>query len=150
MGKTFEDVECHFRNENFYVSNTGKYEDCLLEYAEELVIDTHGISVEVFKEIHEKVLEFFAPLSMYEDIKPNLSSYVCFMRIFNKYIKQTIQEHEEIIAKIETIVSYINKHFEFSSEQMLTLEKNKDKSKVILVFSFPNGEFRNLYNLFLA
>merc|ERR1712051_92893 len=70
---------------------------------------------------------------MYEDIKPNLSSYVCFMKIFNKYIFQTIQEHEEIIAKIETIVSYINKHFEFSTEQTLTLEKNKDKSKAIVV-----------------
>ena len=133
VGKTFQDVECHFHNENFYVSNTGEYEDCLLEYAEELVTDTHGIPVEVFKEMHEKVLKYFAPLTMYEDIKPNLSSYVCFMKIFNKYIFQTIQEHEEIIAKIETIVSYINKHFEFSTEQTLTLEKNKDKSKAIVV-----------------
>ena len=70
---------------------------------------------------------------MVEDMKPNLSSYVCFMKIFNKYTFDTIKDHETIINKIETIVGHINKHFEFSTEQMLTLEKNKDKSKAIVL-----------------
>lgn len=134
VGKTFEEVECHFRNENFYVSNTGKYEDCLLEYAEELVTAPHGISAEIFQKVHEKVLQFFADLEdVPKAIKPSLSSYVCFMRIFNKYISDTIEDHEEIIGKIEKIVGYINKHFEFSSEQMLTLERNKEKTKSIVL-----------------
>ena len=132
VGKTFEDVECHFRNENFHVSNTGEYEECLIEYAEELVIDAHGIPLTIFKDIHERVLNFFEPLNFPRDMSPNLSSYVCFMRIFNQYIKETIKDHEDIIARIESIVNHINKHFEFSSEQMLTLEKNKDKTKTIV------------------
>lgn len=133
VGKTFEEVQCHFRNENFYVSNTGDYKDYLIGYVEELVKDAHDIPLEVFKEIHEKTLEYFQELEMNQDMKPNLSSYVCFMKIFNKYTFDTIKDHETIINKIEKIVGHINKHFEFSTEQMLTLEKNKDKSKMIVL-----------------
>ena len=132
VGKTFEQVECHFVNENFYVCNTGEYEDYLLEYAEEFVQNDHGVPVQVFQKINEQSHEFFRNFNVPAGMKPSLASYVSFMNIFNKFIEATIKDYQEIVEKIETIVGYINKHFDFSSEQMLILEKNRDKSKTIV------------------
>ena len=59
VGKTFEEVENHFSNENFYVSNTGEYLEYLDEYAEELMNEADGIPLEVFKTFDGKAHEFF-------------------------------------------------------------------------------------------
>ena len=59
VGQTFEEVENHFRNENFYVSNTGNYLDFLDEYAEELMNESDGVPLEVFKNFNNKAQEFF-------------------------------------------------------------------------------------------
>ncbi len=136
VGKTFDDVENYFSNENFYVSNTGEYEDSLIEYAQELIKDdNHGIAYEVFKDIHERATGFFNNIVVQHGhgttkvVKADLNSYVAFMEVFMKFIKTTIQDYQEILSKIETIVSHVQKHFEFSTEQMLILEKHREKSK---------------------
>ena len=142
VGKTFEEVENHFSNENFYVSNTGEYLEYLDEYAEELMNEADGIPLEVFKTFDGKAHEFFenrgqsnlstiSVTTFPEGLKPSLPSYICFMNIFNKYIEHTKGEYDNILNKIETIVQRIEKHFEYSEEQNLILEKNREKSKSI-------------------
>ena len=64
-------------------------------------------------------------------MKPSLPSYVCFMNIFNKYIEHTKSDYDSILHKIDTIVERIHKHFKYSDEQNLILEKNREKSKAI-------------------
>ena len=66
-----------------------------------------------------------------EGMKPSLPSYVCFMNIFNKYIEHTKSDYDSILHKIDTIVERIHKHFKYSDEQNLILEKNREKSKAI-------------------
>jgi hypothetical protein len=132
VGNTFEQVETHFSNEKFFVSNTGQYEDHLLEYAEELVKEPHGIALEVFKEINENAHEFLDIIAMPDGMRATLSSYVCFMNIFNQFIHTTLEDFEAILNKIQTIEAHIGKHFDFSTEQMLILEKNREKSKSIV------------------
>ncbi len=137
VGKTFEDVQGHFSNENFYVTNTGEYTDSLLEYSQELVKENnHDIPYEVFQEIHENANGFFEKICSpahvehhLPGVKADLTSYVAFMEVFMRFIKATIKDYQEILGKIETIFSHVQKHFEFSTEQMLILEKHRDKSK---------------------
>ena len=64
-------------------------------------------------------------------MKPSLPSYVCFMNIFNKYIEHTKSDYDSILHKIDTIVERIHRHFKYSDEQNLILEKNREKSKAI-------------------
>ena len=59
-----------------------------------------------------------------------LSSYVCFIEIFKKYIKLSLQSYEEVLKKIGKIVSRIERHFEFSEDQVVNLDKMKEKSKL--------------------
>ena len=144
VGKSFEEVENHFANENFYVSNTGNYLDYLEEYAEELMNEADGIPLEVFKTFDNKAHEYFEIRTQSVNsasnikitkipsgMKPSLPSYICFMNIFNKYIEHTKGEYYNILEKIETIVKRIKQHFEYSEEQNLILEKNREKSKSI-------------------
>ena len=63
-------------------------------------------------------------------IPSNLSSYVCFIEIFKKYIKLSLQSYEEVLEKIRKIVSRIKNHFETSDDQVVNLDKMKEKAKL--------------------
>ena len=70
-------------------------------------------------------------LSSHSCILPsNLNSYVCFIDIFKKYIKLSLQSYEEVLQKIRKIVTRIERHFEFSEDQVVNLDKMKEKSKL--------------------
>ena len=63
-------------------------------------------------------------------IPSNLSSYVCFIELFKKYIKLSLKSYEEVLQKIRKIVTRIERHFEFSEDQVVNLDKMKEKSKL--------------------
>ena len=63
-------------------------------------------------------------------IPSNLSSYVCFIELFKKCIKLSLQSYEEVLQKIRKIVARIERHFEFSEDQVVNLDKMKEKSKL--------------------
>ena len=134
FGKDFNDIAPYFSNDNMYVYHCGDYRDQLLAYAKELISEEelNKLPYTIFERINVAAEQFYD-----EEIKgkkknqipSNLSSYVCFIEIFKKYIKLSLESYEEVLQKIKKIVTRIKRHFEFSEDQIGTLDKMKDKAK---------------------
>ena len=86
----------------------------------------------VFEQINVAAEDFFNQeiKGKKNQIPSNLSSYVCFIEIFKKYIKLSLQSYEEVLEKIRKIVTRIKNHFDTSEDQVVNLDKMKEKAKL--------------------
>ena len=117
-----------------YVYHCGDYRDQLLDYAKELITEDeqNNLPLTIFKSINVVAEDFFNQeiKKKKNQIPSNLNSYVCFIEIFKKYIKLSLQSYEEVLQKIRKIVTRIQTHFEFSEDQVVNLDKMKEKAKL--------------------
>ena len=111
----------------------GDYRDQLLAYAKELISEEelNNLPYSVFESINVAAEDFYnlEIIGKRNKMPSNLSSYVCFIEIFKKYIKLLLESYEEVLQKIRKIVTRINRHFEFSEDQVVNLDKMKDNAK---------------------
>ena len=105
-----------------------------MDYAKELITEDeqNNLPLTIFKSINVVAEDFFNQeiKKKMNQIPSNLNSYVCFIEIFKKYIKLSLQSYEEVLQKIRKIVTRIQTHFEFSEDQVVNLDKMKEKAKL--------------------
>ena len=105
-----------------------------MDYAKELITEEelNNLPYSIFKSINVVAEEFYNHeiRKKKNQIPSNLSSYVCFIEIFKKYIKLSLQSYEDVLQKIRKIVTRIKNHFEFSEDQVVNLDKMKEKAKL--------------------
>ena len=105
-----------------------------MDYAKELITEDeqNNLPLAIFKSINVVAEDFFNQeiKKKRNQIPSNLNSYVCFIEIFKKYIKLSLQSYEEVLQKIRKIVTRIQTHFEFSEDQVVNLDKMKEKAKL--------------------
>ena len=105
-----------------------------MDYAKELITEDelNNLPLTIFKSINVVAEDFFNQeiKKKMNQIPSNLNSYVCFIEIFKKYIKLSLKSYEEVLQKIRKIVTRIQTHFEFSEDQVVNLDKMKEKAKL--------------------
>ena len=94
--------------------------------------ELNDLPYSVFERINLAAEEFFDReiKGKNNQIPSNLSSYVCFIELFKKYIKLSLKSYEEVLEKIRKIATRIKHHFEFSEDQVVNLDKMKEKAKL--------------------